>query len=50
MEKIEEILLKAGFRNINILTEEVSDQYANKWGHGLAIKEYIANGSIMAYK
>lgn len=50
LEKIKEILEKTGFRNIEILLEEVTDQYARKWGHGLGIKEYIANGTILAYK
>ncbi len=50
LEKINEILTKIGFKNIEIDLKEVTDEYARKWGHGLGIKEYIGSGNILAYK
>ena len=50
LEKIKEILENIGFRNIEILSEEVTDEYAKKWGHGIQLKEYIVSGDILAYK
>ena len=50
LEKIKEILIDIGFENINIKLDEVTDEYAMKWGHGLKIKEYIGSGNILAYK
>lgn len=50
LEKIKEILESIGFRNIEIQLNEVTDEYARKWGHGLAIKEYITSGDILSYK
>lgn len=50
LEKIKEILETIGFRNIEISLEELTDEYANKWGHGLKIKDYIVSGDILAYK
>lgn len=50
LEEIKEILNKAGFKDISIEVNEVSDEYARKWGYGLEIKHYIGNGDILAYK
>lgn len=50
LEKIKTILEKTGFKNIEINLKEVTDEYANKWGHGLKIKDYIGSGDILAYK
>lgn len=50
LEKIKEILQSIGFRNIEIQLNEVTDEYARKWGHGLEIKEYITSGDILSYK
>lgn len=50
LEKIKEILETIGFRNIEISLEELTDEYAKKWGHGLKIKDYIVSGDILAYK
>lgn len=49
-EEIKELLENIGFRNIEIILNEVTDEYARKWGHGLDIKEYIGSGDILAYK
>lgn len=50
LEKIKEILVDVGFKNIEINLKEVTDEYAKKWGYGLKIKEYIGSGDILAYK
>lgn len=49
-EEIRVILENIGFRNIEINSKEVTDEYARKWGHGLEIKKYIGSGDILAYK
>lgn len=50
LEEIKNLLRLVGFRNIDIELNEVSDEYARKWGYGLEIKQYIANADIVAYK
>ena len=50
LEEIKCILKDIGFRNIDIKLNEVTDEYARKWGYGLKIKEYIGNADILAYK
>lgn len=50
VEELKEIIKRAGFKNILILEDEVTDAYAEKWGYGLNIKEYIQRGMIMAEK
>ncbi len=50
MEELEKIIKKAGFKNIIILKDEVTDAYAVKWGYGMEIKEYIQRGMIMGEK
>lgn len=30
--------------------DDVTDEYAQKWGYGLEIKKYISNAAILAYK
>lgn len=50
LEEIKEILKSVGFTSINIVLDEVTDEYARKWGHGLGIKDYIGRGNILAYK
>lgn len=44
------MLESAGFRDIDIQLNEVTDEYARKWGYGLTIKEYIGNADIIAFK
>ena len=44
------MLTRIGFKDIDINLNEVTDEYARKWGHGLQLKEYIGNGEILAYK
>jgi arsenite methyltransferase len=43
-------LEQAGFSDINIETQEVSEEYAEKWAHGLKVGEYIMSASIKAVK
>ena len=50
LEEIREMLADTGFKNIDIALEEVTDEYARKWGNGLMIKDYIGNADIIAYK
>ena len=49
-EELEKIIEKAGFKNIIIIKDEVTDAYAEKWEYGLKIKEYIQRGMIMGEK
>lgn len=39
-----------GYRKITIDSEEVTEAYARKWGHGLAIRDYIQSSLIYAEK
>ncbi len=50
MEEIKQMLGNTGFRDIDIQLNEVTDEYARKWGYGLMIKQYIGNADIIAYK
>ncbi|MGO1369046.1 MAG: hypothetical protein ACTHVE_08280 [Senegalia sp. (in: firmicutes)] len=50
LEEIKEILKNTGFKDIFIDLNEVTDEYARKWGYGLKIKEYIGRAEILAYK
>ena len=49
-EELKKIITKAGFKKIMILADEVTDAYAEKWGYGTEIKEYIHRGMIMGEK
>ena len=48
--ELKKVIKKAGFKNIIIIKDEVTDAYAEKWGYGLKIKEYIQRGMIMGEK
>lgn len=50
MEEVKKIIEKSGFRNIEIIVDEVTDSYAEKWGYGLKIKKYIQRGMMTAQK
>ncbi len=50
LEEIRETLGSVGFKDIDIQLNEVTDEYARKWGYGLGIKKYIGNADIIAYK
>jgi hypothetical protein len=44
------MLTRIGFRDIDINLNEVTDEYARKWGYGLKIKDYIGKADIVAFK
>lgn len=50
VEELRLYLEKAGFSDISIETQEVSKEYAEKWGHNLKVGEYIMSASIKAAK
>lgn len=52
MDRLHEILKNAGFRDIDIDTSVVSDEYAAKWGlqGEIDLKAYLRNSTITAYK
>lgn len=49
-EELKKVIERAGFKNIMIIKDEVTDAYAAKWGYGMQIKEYIQRGMIMGEK
>lgn len=49
-EDVKEIIKKAGFTNFFAKSEEVTDQYAEKWGYGLKIKEFIQETMFIGNK
>ena len=48
--RIEKLFRLIGFTNISITSEEVTEAYARKWGHGPVIREYIQSSLIYAEK
>lgn len=48
--RIEKLLRLIGFANVSVTSEEVTEAYARKWGHGLLIREYIQSSLIYAEK
>ncbi|ERL24680.1 hypothetical protein HMPREF1249_1387 [Jonquetella sp. BV3C21] len=50
VEDLQEIIRQAGFRDFSVLTAEVTDQYADKWGFGMTIKEWIQSTIILGRK
>ena len=50
MEQITKAFRAIGFTNVTVASEEVTEAYARKWGHGLAIREYIQSSLIYAEK
>lgn len=50
MEQIIKNFQDIGFTNISVASEEVTEAYARKWGHGLAIRDYIQSSLIYAEK
>jgi len=43
-------LARAGFVNIDIKTQVVAKEYAEKWAHNLRVGEYIMAASVKAGK
>jgi hypothetical protein len=50
VEQIMKTLTASGFVNICIDSQEVTDAYARKWGHGPVIKDFIQSSLIYAEK
>lgn len=50
VERVEALLDQAGFKEITIIQEPITDEYANKWGHDLNLKQYIKRAKILALK
>ena len=50
MEQITKALRAIGFTRVTVVSEEVTEAYARKWGHGLAIREFIQSSLIYAEK
>lgn len=50
MEDLITLMNQAGFTQLIPMVDEVTDAYANKWGFGLAIKEYIQSGLLIGRK
>ena len=42
-EEMAEIIEKAGFTKFQIINSDVTDEYAEKWGYGKEMKDYIHN-------
>lgn len=49
VKDLEEIVKSAGFK-LSLTSEEVTDEYALKWGYGLAIKEFIQKTMLIGMK
>ncbi len=50
MEQITKAFRAIGFARVTVVSEEVTEAYARKWGHGLAIREFIQSSLIYAEK
>ncbi|MDO5708112.1 MAG: hypothetical protein Q4P31_05725 [Andreesenia angusta] len=51
MEQIERFLKNIGFKNINIDTKPLSEEYAKKWGISeIDVKKFLVSGYIRAEK
>ena len=45
-----EIIEKAGFMKFQIINSDVTDEYAEKWGYGKVMKDYIQSGLLIGRK
>lgn len=50
MEELKEIIEGAGFTDVVLLPAEVTDAYAEKWGYGHKIKDYIQSTTLIGRK
>jgi hypothetical protein len=50
VEQITRTFHTLGFCKITIKSDEVTEAYARKWGHGLMIMDYIQSSLIYAEK
>ncbi|AME09614.1 MULTISPECIES: hypothetical protein [Gemella] len=44
------IIQKAGFKKFQIINSDVTDEYAEKWGYGKEMKDYIQSGLLIGRK
>ena len=49
-EEMAEIIGKAGFTKFQIINSDVTDEYAEKWGYGKGMKDYIQSGLLIGRK
>ena len=49
-EEMAEIIEKAGFTKFQIINSDVTDEYAEKWGYGKEMKDYIQSGLLIGRK
>lgn len=49
-EELLKIMKQAGFKKLVPVIDEVTDEYARKWGFGLKIKEFIQRGLFIGGK
>jgi len=50
VEELENIIKRAGFENVEIMTKPVSKEYEERWGRTLSIGEYIMSSTVTARK
>ncbi|MDO5017691.1 MAG: hypothetical protein Q4E02_00150 [Lagierella massiliensis] len=51
LDRLKEILVNTGFKNIDIEANVVTDEYASKWGiDEVNLKDYLLSSTITAYK
>ena len=50
LQKLHRLMKTAGFENIEIQAKPVSKAYEERWGHSLAVGEYIMSSAITANK
>ena len=41
---------KAGFTKFQIINSDVTEEYAEKWGYGKGMKDYIQSGLLIGRK
>ena len=49
-EEMAEIIEKVGFTKFQIINSDVTDEYAEKWGYGKEMKDYIQSGLLIGRK
>ena len=49
-EEMVDIIKKAGFNKFQIINSDVTDEYAEKWGYGKVMKDYIQSGLLIGRK
>ena len=49
-EEMVDIIKKAGFTKFQIINSDVTEEYAEKWGYGKGMKDYIQSGLLIGRK